>query len=257
MTTWTFGGSALTSFGRVTVIDDYLDTAERRGENIIIPFRHGRTFVQKYYDERRITIGLAINVASATVLESTLDTLKKLLSVRTQQTLAQTREDSSVRNISATVDTPMQVERFNDRFAKAILEFTCTAPYFRSNTLIADNTTTISAGTVAMNVVNTGTVEERDPVITLKGPLNNPVLTNTTNSHSLTYGGSIAGTVTIQTSSTGEYTAVNGTTNVIGNITHSGGAALMVLDPGTNVFSITNSGGTTGSVKVSFYPPYL
>lgn len=257
MTTWTFGGSALTSYGRVTVLNDYLDIPERRGENIVIPFRHGSIFAQKYYGERKISIGLAINAASATALESTIDTLKKLLSPRTQQTLSQTREDTSVRTIQATVDNPLQTERFSNIFAKMIIEFTCTAPYFRSNTLISDNTTTISAGTVAMNVVNTGTVEERDPIITLVGPLNNPVLTNTTNSHSLTYGGSIAGTVTIQTATTGEYTAVNGTTNVIGNITHSGSGALMVLDPGTNVFSITNSGGTTGSVKISFYPPYL
>ena len=95
------------------------------------------------------------------------------------------------------------------------------------------------------------------------GPLNNPVITNTTNSHTLSYAGTIAGTVVIQTETTGEYTATsNGTANVLGNITHSGGAALMMLNAGgasngTNAMSIVNTGGTTGKIIFSFYPPYL
>lgn len=257
-TTWTFGGSALTSFGRVTLMDDYLDTSERRGENIVIGFRHGRRFVEKYYEERRIIFGLAVNVATATLLESTLDNLKKLASVRGQQTLAMTMEDSSVRNISATVDTPLQISRKSNTFALAVLEFTCAIPYWRGNTQ-TNGTVTMSAGTVGGTITNTGTIEETDPTITFIGPLNNPAITNSTNGYTLSYAGSIGGTVVIQTDgTTGEYTAVsNGTANVIGNLTHSPGAALMQFNTGANVLSITNAGGTTGQVRFSFYPPYL
>lgn len=256
-TTWTFGGSALTSFGRVTLMDDYLDTAERRGENQVLPFRHGKKFVEKYYEERRIIFGLAINVATATLLESTLDNLKKLASTRAQQTLSQTMEDASVRTISATIDTPLQINRLSNTFAKAVLEFSCPTPYYRSNTQ-TNGTITMSAGTVGGTIVNSGTIEEIDPTITLVGPLNNTVITNSTNGYSLSYAGSIGGTVVIQTNgTTGEYTATAGTSNVIGNITHSPGAALMLLNAGSNIFSITNAGGTTGQVRFAFYPPYL
>lgn len=265
-TTWTFGGSALTSFGRVTVINEYLDLAERRGENILIPFRHGRTFTQKYYEERKITIGLAINVDSATVLESTLDNLKKLAAVRTQQTLAQTREDSSVRTALATIDTDMQIDRKNDRFAMAVLDFTLTSPFFRSNTQTL-GTVTMSAGTVGGTIVNTGTVSESDPVVYLIGPLNNVVITNSTNAYTLSYAGTIpagaGGTVTIQTATTGEYTATDDLgNNKIGSLTHSGGVEMMRFEAGgstngTNVVSIVNTGGTTGKVIFGFYPPYI
>ena len=257
MTTWTYGGSALTSFGRVTVLDDYLDIPERRGENQLLPFRHGTRFVEKYYDERHIVIGLAINVASATLLESTLDTLKKLVSLRTQQTLSQTREDASIRTIQATVDSPLQIDRKSAIMALAVLDFACSVPYFRSNTQ-TNGTVTINAGTVAGTVVNNGTVEEIDPTITLIGPLNNLSMTNAANGYSLSYAGSIGGTVIIQTNgTTGEIVATAGTTNVIGNITHSGGAAIMQLNAGSNPFTFINSGGTTGKVIFSFYPPYL
>lgn len=262
MTTWSFGGTALTDLGRVTILNDYLDTAERRGQNVVLPFRHGSTFVQKYYDERVISIGLAINVASATALESRLDTIKRLMSVRTQQTLSMTMEDSTVRTTQATLDSPFQIERKKDAFAMAVLDFRLTTPYFRSNTQY-NGTITVSAGTVTGNVINTGTIEEIDPTITLIGPLNNTVITNTLNSYSLTYSGTIAGTVVIQTSSTNEFTATsNGTANVIGNVTHSGGAALMMFNAGgtsngTNAMSIVNTGGTTGKVIFSFYPPFI
>jgi len=258
LTTWSFAGSALASYGRITVVDEYLDFPARRSENQLLPFRHGTRFVEKYYDERKIAIGIAINVASATVLESTIDTLKKLLSPRTQGTLAQTMEDASVRNAFATVDNPLEIERFNDRFVRAVIEFTLADPIFRGTSQI-NNAGTASAGTVTFNVVNSGNVEERDPTLHLIGPLNNPSLSNGANSHTLAYAGSIAagGTVVIQTASTGEYTATNGTTNVIGNITHSPSSALMVFNPGTNTITLTNAGGTTGIVRALFYPPYI
>jgi phage-related protein len=265
LTTWSFGGTALTDLGRVTILNDYLDAPQRRGENITIPFRHGRTFAQKYYDERVISIGLAISVASATVLESRLDTIKQLASVRTQQTLSQTREDTTIRTTQATLDSPFQISRKTDKFAMAVLDFRMTSPYFRSNTQTL-GTVTMSAGTVAGTIVNTGNIEEIDPTITLIGPLNNVAMTNAANGFTLSYAGTIpsgaGGTVTIQTTN-GQYVAANDTgTNKIGSVTHTGGAPLMVLEGrgvngGTNVFTITNSGGTTGKVIFGFYPPYI
>lgn len=257
MTTWTFAGTSLTDFGRVTIINDYLDMPQRRGNNQVIPYQHGAVFVNKYYGERVITMGIAINAASPTALESTTDSMKTLFSRRTEGTLACTREDSTVRNAMASVNNPFEIDRKSSTVALAVVQFDLAKPYFRAGTVIADNTTTISAGTVAMNVVNIGNVEECDPVITMIGPLNNPIITNSTNGYVLNYGGTIAGTVVLQTASTGEYTAMAGTTNVIGNITHSGGAEFMVLNAGTNVMSIVNTGGTTGTIGISFYAPYF
>jgi hypothetical protein len=98
----------------------------------------------------------------------------------------------------------------------------------------------------------------------LYGPLENPVITNTTPATPviLTYTGVIddGETVTIQTAATGEYTAVHNVDgNVIGNVTHSGSAALMVFEVGNNAVTIADANYAGGNAKlnVNFYSPYL
>lgn len=260
MTTWTFGGTALTSFGKVTLIDDYLTSPERRGKNVVIPYQDGTVFVQKYFDERKLSFGIAVVGTSASDLETKADTMRALFGKRTQQTLAMTREDTTVRNALASVDGFMQVQRVSDKIARYVVDFTLTSPFFRLSTAIADNTTTIDTDPKAMVFTNPGTVEERNPTIILTGPLSNTVITNSTNGHTLTYTGTIASprVVTISTNSQGEYIATTDLgANVIGNITHSGSAALMVINSGSNTLSIADDTATTGTVKITFNAPYL
>lgn len=259
MTTWSFGGTALSTFGRVTVVHDYLDIGNRRGENILIPYRHGRIYVPKYWDERRITIGLGIIGTSASDLESKIDTLHALVSSLTQKTLSQTREDATVRTVLASVDTPMQVERFSAVIAKAVIEFTLPFPFFRLSTEVSTNETTINANPKAMTVNNPGTVEERDATIVLTGPLENTVITNSTTGYVLTYTGTIASprVVTISIVN-GEIVASDDLgANKISNITHSGGSALMVFEPGNNSLSVADDSHSTGKVRFRFYAPFL
>lgn len=260
MTSFTFGGTALTTFGKITVLNDYLDSPSRRGNDQTIPFQHGAVFVQKYYDSRSITMGIAITAATATALETTFDNMRKLFGVRTQQTLSMTREDATVRTAQAVVNKDLQVDRKTSTLALVVVEFELARPFWRLSTVIGDNTTTINASPKAMTVTNPGTIEERDATIILTGPLQNTVITNSTNGCTLTYTGTIASprVVTIQTAASGEYTATTDLgANVIGNVTHSGAAALMVFDTGDNTMSITDATATTGTVKVTFNAPYL
>jgi phage-related protein len=260
MSAWRFGSYDLASFGNVTQIDDYLDLPDSRGNNQVIPFRHGTRFVRKYFDERVLSFGIAVYGDTADDVEAKMETLRSVLAVRTEQTLTQYLTDGSSRTAQASVDRPLQVNRKAPNIALITVEFTLASPYMRSSSLIADNTTTINASPKAMTVTNPGTVEERDPIITLTGPLQNTVITNSTNGCVLTYTGTIASprVVTIQTSANGDYTATTDLgASVIGTITHSGSAALMVLNAGVNTLSITDATATTGTVKISFYPPYL
>jgi len=257
--TWTYGSVDLSTFGVITKLDDSFAMPERRGDNILLPYQHGRRFVPKFYDERVMSFGIAMWRDTLAELETAIDDLHELLSLSTQQTLTQTRADASVRNALASVDKPLQVAR-KGRLARVVIEFTLADPFFYGPTLIADNTTTIDASPKTMVVANPGTEPERNPVILLTGPLEDTELVNTANTTSVKYTGVIAAgqTVTIQTSSTGEYTAVHSTLgNVIGNLTHSGSAALLVIDKGNNSLQITDGVATTGTVRVSFYPPYM
>lgn len=260
MTTWEFGGTELDTFGRVTLINDYLDLPDKRGENVLIPFRHGQFHVNKFFEQRIMSFGIAVIGTSASDLEDTFDEMRALFSPSSRQILEQTLEDSSKRQALAEVRSKMTVERFSDKIAKVVVQFTLAQPFFRSDTILADNETVIDASPHAMVVDNIGTVAERDATIILTGPLSNTVITNTENGNTLTYNGTIASprVVTISTSSTGQYVATTDLgANVIGNISHSGDSALMVFEVGENTLSITDATATTGTVKVSFYPPFI
>jgi phage-related protein len=254
---WSFGGTTFSTWGTVTLMDDYMDIPERRGENVLVPFRHGTVFTPKYYGERKITFGIAILSTSATAQDTVIDGMNQLFGRQTQQTLSCTREDNTVRNALATVDVPLETERITATFARCVVQFTLSDPLFYSSDLSTDNTTTISATDTAMVVDNIGTAEMRDPTILLSGPLAN-VTISTTDSISLTYTGSISSsdTVTIGTLN-GEYYATHSATgSVIGNVAHSGASALLVLQPGTNNLQVATD-TTGGTVKISFYPPFL
>jgi hypothetical protein len=86
------------------------------------------------------------------------------------------------------------------------------------------------------------------------------VITNNTTGSVLSYNAAIASprVVTISQNAYGEYIAVDDlNTNVIQNVTHSGTPEFMRLNPGNNSLSITSDVATTGTVKMSFYAPYL
>jgi phage-related protein len=257
MTTYTFGGTALSTFGKVTLINDDFDIPPRRGEDITLPFRHGKIFVEKYFDSRSLTFGIRASTTTAAAMETLIDSLKSLTSSRSLQTLAQTREDTSVRNISAIVNKPLQMERLglNTRF---VIDFECPSPFWRASSPTAP-AFAINATPKAGTVTHPGNVEELEPTITLTGPLSNTVITNSTNSWSLTYTGTIASprVVTI-TVSNGQWVATTDLgANVIGNLTHSGGSSLMKFNPGNNVLSIADGTHTAGTVSFSFNAPYL
>jgi len=72
MTTFVYGATDLSTLGNITVIDDYLDLPQKRGGNQMIPYQHGTRFVQKYYDERTIAVGIAVLGTSLSDLETKL-----------------------------------------------------------------------------------------------------------------------------------------------------------------------------------------
>lgn len=260
MTTWTYDGTDLSTLGNITKLDENFDMPDRRGNNIVVPYRHGSVHADKYFDERTITFGIAVMTASASALETRMDTIFSLFTPQ-QQVLQVTREDSTVRTVLASVNKSIQTNRLDNRTARIVVEFTLAEPFFRLSTVIADNTVTPNSNDFHFHVTNPGTIEERDPTIILTGLYTTSTLiTNSTNGCTLTYTGTIAATdtVTIETVA-GEYKATHSVSgNVIGNITHSGSSALMVFDPGLNEMQIASAGqGANTRVKASFYAPYI
>ena len=268
MTTFKFNTVNLETLGNITVVDGYLDMPEKRGSNIVIPFQHGTSYANKYYDERTIQFGIAVIETTSAALETQFETIRALFSTMEPKTLEVTMEDASVRTVLASCEKPLQVKRMSNKNARIIVELTLHRPFFRSDTLYTVDSDAID-GTpdpTELDVVNSGGIEERDPKLILYGPLENPVITNTTPTPDviLTYTGVIddGETVTIETATTGEFTAhysKGAGSNVIGNVTHSGSSALMVFEVGTNAVTIADDNYDGGNAKltVAFYTPYL
>ena len=216
-------------------------------------------FTQKYFDQRVLSLGLEIVEGSISDLETAIDAVKALLGGRDLGVLEETMEDSSVRTGMAELSNDLSVARISPISVKMILEFTMPDPFFYSDTQVSD-TTVINVSPKTYTINNTGTVEKCNPSIVLAGPLNNPEITNTSNNISVKYNGIIAlgHSVTIDLNpETDEYRAVTDLgVNVIGNITHDGDAAYMVLNSGSNAISVTDDTHSTGTVTIEFYPPY-
>jgi hypothetical protein len=260
MTTWSFAGVALSTYGKVTLMDDYLDMSERRGDNIEIPYLHGRVDVKKFFDERHITIGIGIHRTTIAAIETVFDDLRVTLGLRQQQLLVQTRADASVRQAYARVENVMNVSRdAGGKLAQIVIDFLLAEPFFRDDGLL-DQDVTIDASPKSWTAYNNGTVGERNPTIILTGPLDNVVITNTTNGCILRYNAEIdAGdTVTMTIDANGQFTATHSVDGeVIGNVEHEGETVLMVLDPAGNDLEIESDTATTGTVQITFYPPYF
>ncbi len=258
MTSWTFNGVDLSTFGVITILDDYLDMPARRGEDQKIAHYPGSLFVPKYYDERDISMGISIRKGSAIELESALDNLRRLVSIRSQKILSNIRADGSVRTVLASVDRDLQVKRESYIYAKIVLVFHLSFPFFRSNTLYSQETV-VDTNPEDFVWSNPGTVEEINPKISMYGPLDTVVLTNLTNGHVLSYNAAIASprVVTFEVVN-GEFQVKDDLgANLVSNMTRSGGYTLMCLETGDNSMRVASVSPTTGKVKVEFYPPFL
>lgn len=124
-----------------------------------------------------------------------------------------------------------------------------------------DLTFTVNADPYNFNVTNAGNAPVYNPVLILKGPFTNPVLTNNTN-------GYIFGTTRDATLST-EWLKIDAGEHTIEWSTNSGGSwdddyalytrptgqvQLMRFEPGVNSMTITGANGST--LDVNFYPGF-
>ena len=103
--------------------------------------------------------------------------------------------------------------------------------------------------------MNAGSAPATDMVITLEGPLSNPVLRNRSNGIWIQYVGSIANGKALVLD-TKHFTCMQGEDNMISIVKHGGDAYWMILDAGNNSMELeTDTIG--GKVTLSFYPAYF
>jgi len=260
MSSWSYRGTNLDDLGIVTMVSDAFKMPERRGGNVTIPFRHGRVYVEKFFEQRTLQLGLEIHEKSREDLEAKIDRVKMLMAQTGLGALTQTLDDLTTRTLQAEYTGDLSPTPVSPLAVKMVLEFICPDPFFRGSRLVSDEQT-INSDPYDYVLNNPGTAEERDPTITLTGPLLDVIITNETNGCTLTYDGAILSprVVTIYTDQeTGEYVAVNDLgANVIGNISHEGDTCLFPLASSQNEIRVESGYHVAGKIKIEFYPPYL
>lgn len=239
------------------------------GDNVRIPFRHGRTWKAKTYDSRVETLSMWVHgcAADGTVpaageratFNANLRALKRLFAPtgrqlhleRTLEFPAGEETHTALAEVTSTID-PIFAGALSAAFTVDLL---MADPWWYGSQQATDVT---SAGAT---VTNPGDVEATAMIISLVGPLTNPRLRNAsvTPVVDVRYAGTIAAGQTV-TLDTDAFTAVDGSGNVVtGKVSHAGALPWMVLEPGANAMQLANYlGGAVGSGKaaVAFRPPY-
>ena len=112
----------------------------------------------------------------------------------------------------------------------------------------ADVIDTISGGGGTFTI--TGDATTRRVSLTFSGGTGVQTLTNTTNGVAVAYNGDTTGT-DVDLDVFG-FTADQGGSNVVGNVTHSGDEFWMAVDPGDNVFTLTGGGSVTIQAREAY-----
>ena len=250
---WTFGGVGLESAGvsGVRLLSAADGAPGRRGENAILLGREGRVGRYGPVDQRVISLGLFVEGASRSGLQTNLDAVLKALGKDGQQTLTRTLAGGAQRSLLAEVIRATPVVYQSERLAAMVVDFTA-EPWWQSASLTSTGSGTISSSPKTFSVVNAGSAEHMAPVITVAGNITNPKIT--IGDVWVQYTGAITSTLTI---TCGTWT-VSGGSYSAKNISHGGAVAWMVVPPGTSSVTVTGSSiSGSPSVTVAFYARYF
>lgn len=272
---WDIDGTSLHQFGWsvATLGGSRFDLPPRRGENIQLAYRPGQIHRAKLADAR--TINLVMWMTGSTpgtgtapsdprlAFNDNWDTLRRLvwkpngaqvtLTRRWYLTVGGVKTLVSASALAEVADsmTPTMTGRTRAEFTMTLL---LADPFFYGTQV---NTTLDVSDPEVINNPGHDVAGWTNFTIELAGPLTNPKVTNASPNPDVwvKYNGVIGNGSTV-TLDVAAFTAYLGSTNVIGNVTHSGARNWMALQPGNNTLTLTADSGS-GTATVRFKPPYI
>jgi hypothetical protein len=236
-----------------------------RGDNILYPFRTGRSFRPKKADSKVVTLAMWVagidpstddpaQINQDVQFNDNWRTLQQLFWSPDQQLLLTRRwwegatspvlkEATALVELAGTMD-PTMTGRSRADFAVDLL---MADPFFYGDEV----ETTIEANTTEV-INNPGDSEIwHNVTITLNGELVSPVLTNLTTTPEVW--------MRINTAIVDDPVEIDtfNNSNMTGSVTHSGFRAWIKLVPGNNSIKLTSLGNSTGNAVLRFNPAYL
>ncbi|MGH2512356.1 MAG: hypothetical protein ACRDGQ_06690 [Candidatus Limnocylindrales bacterium] len=238
------------------------------GDDVQLASYPGEFFLTKQHGARRISLELLLfdpDGFPANVY-GVIQELAQCFGIANQGTLTHYRPDGSIVTAKAQVNgwtsaradagpfNPVQQGPTGIWYI-AVVPFVLSDPYFYGPSFSL-GPTDISGGTGVQTLVHPGTVRGWKAVFSFAGPCTNPKVTNGANTWSVQALTTVASgqTLVIDCSA---WTAMNGASNLIGSVVHAGGFPFMMIEPGSNVLSITGGTGSPATLTSTFSPPYL
>lgn len=260
---WEYDGVNLTTYAYyIKALGAAEQVPARRGENVVIPARTGRHHVSKKLDERRLALGMQVTdrhpttgAASAMQLKSNVDALKKLFAKEGQHTLKHQLPGTETRQAEAEVAGVVEFQPGGPAHYDLLVEFVLADPLWYAGTATTVGPTMLTQSPQNITVTNPGTWQSEQATITATGPMVDPKFT--IGAVWVQYAGTVSagGTLTLDCS---DWTAMLGTANVGGGVTHSGALRWLVIPTGANTFTVTGSAyDASTAVTVTFTAPYL
>jgi hypothetical protein len=240
---------------------------ERRGENIVIPYRDGaRHTGRKPFNQRVEVLNMWIigvnvdgilppGVTEREQLELNVEYLKSIFSLPGQVSFRVQMLDGTYRVAQVEITSVLTIFKERETVsARMSVELRFADPFYYGETLVTE-TIELTSGSVSAVLTNVGTAHVKKGTIKITGIASNIKINNTTNEISCTYTGILANGVEAIIDLTNQKVTVNDE-NYLGFLIHLGDPSWFTLNPGTNAMEITcDTFG--GSVEISYYPAYI
>lgn len=239
------------------------EALQRRGENIALPGITGQAHVEKYFEQRELTLVVVVTgevpgqPPRPEVLATNLEILQRLFAVDGQSTLTRRRGTRTESALAECVN--FNVVPRGPVHAELIVDLLLADPLWYDTTQQVA-TQPFSSVPYSGTVNNPGSYRSDKLVVTLTCG----ALTSITNpqiaigSTWVKYTGTISAGQSLQID-VGNWTATKAGSSVLANITwNQGQARWLLLQVGANTVQVTADGiSNTPTLYVTFYPPYV
>ena len=252
---WTFNGFALTVRGKRAVeeVIEGVGIPKYRGSDLQVPFQHGKRWIKKRFDSRKVVLSMWIKGSSRSDLDDNIDAFLKAIGNPGLHPLVRTMRNGETRQAQAEICSEINFVRKNPGYAKFALELELADPFFYG-TVKSTTSKMVTSSLFSWTHVNEGSAPVTAMVITLEGPLSNPIIRNQNNGVWIQFLGTIASGESVVLN-TKYYTCLKGNTNMISIIKHGGDAYWMILDAGNNSMELeTYTIG--GMITFEYYPAF-
>ena len=253
--TWIFNGFSLSARGKwdMEAVIEGIGIPKYRGSDLRVPFQHGNRWIKKRFDSRKVVLSMWIKGIDRADLDRNIDAFLTAIGKPGLHTLSRTLRSGETRVTQAELCSEIQFVRKNPGYAKFALELELPDPFFYGTEKTAD-VRTASTSPFIWTHTNDGSAPATDLVITLEGPLSNPVLRNRNNDVWIQYVGTIPDGKSVILD-TKHFTCLQGADNMISIVKHGGDAYWMILDAGDNSL-VLETETTGGSVTLDYYSAF-